>query len=232
MIEVADLVVDYEGRRALGPLTASLGRVTLVAGAAQSGKTTLLKALCGLVPRSGTVRLFGEALPRSGDALAAARARLGMVFQSDALFDSLDALENVALPLRRRRVAPQEAEARAAEALFRVGLAGQERTLPERLSGGMRKRVGIARAVAARPDCLLADDPVAGLDPGTTEKVVDLLFDLFGEKGLVIAAADPAPFARRCAEVLVLREGMLAALGPADRVRQGGPAAWLFEGLS
>jgi phospholipid/cholesterol/gamma-HCH transport system ATP-binding protein len=230
VIEVRNLVVERSGRRALGPLTGSFGCGALVlAGPAQSGKTTLLKALCGLAPASaGSVEVDGAPLgPRSSP-------RFGMVFQSDALFDSMDALGNVGLPLLRRGVPRAEARERAREALAQVGLSGQERALPERLSGGMRKRLGIARAIVARPRYLLADEPLAGLDPGTCERVLRLLFALWGRAGgLIIASAEPAPFLEVCDEVLILRGGCAAARGappalradPGTRALLGGEAA-------
>jgi phospholipid/cholesterol/gamma-HCH transport system ATP-binding protein len=230
VIEVRDLVVERSGRRALGPLSGSFGRGALaVAGPAQSGKTTLLKALCGLAPASaGSVEVDGAPLG-SGSS-----PRFGMVFQSDALFDSMDALGNVELPLLRRGVSRAEARERAREALAQVGLSGQERALPERLSGGMRKRLGIARAIVARPRYLLADEPLAGLDPGTCERVLRLLLALWGRAGgLIIASADPAPLLEVCDEVLVLRGGSVAARGappalradPSTRALLGGEVA-------
>lgn len=223
MIQARELSVRYGERTVLGPLTGELGHgVTLVCGPAQSGKTTLLKALCGLVPlATGDVLVDDADLAAGGpDALGAIRERIGMVFQNDALFDSMDSLSNVALPLLRRRVPRDEALQRSLEALSQVGLAGHERALPERLSGGMRKRLGLARAIVARPRYLLADDPFAGLDPGTVAKVRDLLVELWGERGgLVMASADPAPLWEVCGEALVLDGGRVAAWGPASQVR-------------
>ncbi len=231
MIEARELSVRYGARTVLGPLSGDLGRgVLLVCGPAQSGKTTLLKALCGLVPlATGAVSVDGADLAAGPEALSAIRERIGMVFQSDALFDSMDSLANVALPLLRRRVGKAEAAARAREALSQVGLAGHEHALPERLSGGMRKRLGLARAIVARPRYLLADDPFAGLDPGTVAKVRDLLVELWGEKGgLVMVSADPAPLWGVCAEALVLDDGKVMAWGPAAEVRRQAGVRRLF----
>lgn len=231
MIEARQLAVAYGGRTVLQPLTADFGAGTLlVAGPAQSGKSTLLKALCGLVPEAGgAVSVDGLALRGGPGPLAQARALIGMVFQSDALFDSLDALANVALPLLRRGVGRDEAQARAHEALAQVGLASHERALPERLSGGMRKRLGLARAIVARPRYLLADDPFAGLDPGTVGRVRDLLVELWGERGgLIVATADPSPLWEVCAEALVLDGGQVVARGPAAEVRRAPEVGTLF----
>lgn len=230
MIEARELVVERSGRRALGPVTASFGRGTqVVAGAAQSGKTTLLKALCGLLPAAaGSVEIDGAPLT---SAPSAARAQFGVVFQSDALFDSMDALGNASLPLLRRGVPRAEARERAREALAQVGLSGHEGALPERLSGGMRKRLGLARAIVARPRYLLADEPLAGLDPGTCERILGLLLSLWGRQGgLVVACADPAPLLEVCDEVLVLRGGVVAARGPPAALRSDPAALALLGG--
>ncbi len=231
MIDVRDLTVGYEGRTVLGPLEGCFGEgVLLVLGLSRSGKTTLLKALCGLVPpRTGAIVVDGIDLAAGPGPVAEARTHFGMVFQSDALFDSLDATANVALPLLRRKVAPGEARDRAHEALTQVGLAEHAHELPERLSGGMRKRLGLARAIVARPRYLLADDPFTGLDPGTVERVRELLLGLWGTRGgLVLATADPFPVRDVAAEALVLEQGRVIARGPAAQVRRELAVAALF----
>lgn len=231
MIEARELSVGFGGRTVLGPLSGEFGAgVLLVAGPAQSGKTTLLKALCGLLaPATGSVVVDGTDLARGEEERAAARLHFGMVFQTDALFDSLDAQANAALPLLRRGVPRAEAQERAREALAQVGLAGHERALPERLSGGMRKRLGLARAIVARPRYLLADDPFAGLDPATVERIRDLLLGLWGQRGgLLVALADPAPLWDGCAEALILDAGTVVARGPSAEVRREPAVARLF----
>ncbi|MBI5546358.1 MAG: ATP-binding cassette domain-containing protein [Deltaproteobacteria bacterium] len=231
MIEARELSVSLGGRTILGPLSGELGAgVLLVAGPAQCGKTTLLKALCALVrPSAGSVTVDGVDLASSPEAAQKARSLLGMVFQNDALFDSLDATANVALPLLRRGVARPEALERAREALAQVGLAGHEQALPERLSGGMRKRLGLARAIVARPRYLLADDPFAGLDPGTVARMRDLLVGMWGGKGgLIMALADPAPMWEVCTEALILDGGKVAARGEPRQVRGEARVASLF----
>ena len=235
MIELRELTVHYGSEPALGPVSGGVGGPTLaVAGPARAGKTTLLKALCGLVrPASGGVLVDGDDLVAAGSRLRGEiRSRFGMVFQNDALFDSLDALGNVALPLLRRGLARPEALLKAREALALVGLDGQEHALPERLSGGMRKRLGLARAIVARPRYLLADDPLAGLDPGTSARVLDLLFDLWkGRGGLVIAAAQPGPLLERCEELLVLDAGRPLARGAPAEVLARPAVRAVLEGV-
>ena len=210
MIELDEVEVSFEGRRVLGPLSGCFGQSNLaIVGPSRSGKTTLMRTMVGLLrPSSGRVLVDGEDLARlDPDGLRRVRLRFGLVFQSDALFDSMDVLDNAMFPLCRRGIPPAEAKERAMQALASVGLDAQARTLPERLSGGMKKRLGLARAIVARPHYLLADDPLAGLDPGTARRMLDLLFGLWsGEKGgLIIAAADGEPLQNRCPEILHLK---------------------------
>lgn len=191
------------------------GSRVLVLGRSGAGKTTLFKALAGLVaPASGHVLWNGEDVARMAPAGKRARqAAFGMVFQTDALFDSLTVRRNVLLPLERRRVPREEAEARVDEVLRAVGLADAADALPERLSGGMRKRAGIARALAARPSVLLADDPFAGLDPGTARQVARVLHEVAGSGTLLIAAHDVPP-ELSLSRWLYLRDGQLLYDGP------------------
>ncbi|QRK06728.1 ATP-binding cassette domain-containing protein [Archangium violaceum] len=191
------------------------GSRVLMLGHSGAGKTTLFKALAGLVtPSSGQVLWNGEDVARMAPTEKRARqAAFGMVFQTDALFDSLTVRQNVLLPLERRRVPREEAEARADEVLRAVGLTEAADALPERLSGGMRKRAGIARALAARPSVLLADDPFAGLDPGTARQVARVLLEVAGSGSLIVAAPDVPP-ELPLARWLYLRDGALLYDGP------------------
>lgn len=171
------------------------GTHALVLGPARAGKTPLLKILAGLLrPTSGTVRWdAADPFGLPAEALRTEQARLGMVFQTDALFDSMTVLQNVALPLTNRGVAPDEARERARATLRDVGLEAAADKLPEVLSGGMRKRAGIARAVVARPEVLLADDPLAGLDPHTAQQVAGVLRRAAEGRTLIVAMPDPVP---------------------------------------
>lgn len=169
------------------------GTRAVIHGPAGSGKTTLLKCLAGLQrPTAGRVR-WGQRVVAELDAEArrAAQVAFGMVFQTDALFDSLTVLENVELPLRKRRVPGEEARARALEALERVGLKDAALKRPEVLSGGMKKRCGVARAIVARPEVLLADDPFAGLDPATEASIARLLLEVSEGRSLIVVLPDP-----------------------------------------
>lgn len=173
--------------------TFKAGTRTVICGRAGSGKTTLLKVLAGLQrPDGGTVR-WGtvDAAALEPAARREAQGAFGMVFQTDALFDSMSVGDNVMLPLVNRGVPRAEAAARCAEVLERVGLTAAAEKRPEHLSGGMRKRTGIARAIVARPQVLFADDPFAGLDPETERSIAELLLEVSEGRTLITALPDP-----------------------------------------
>jgi phospholipid/cholesterol/gamma-HCH transport system ATP-binding protein len=217
------VTVAWGEHAALRDVTLSLSQGThaLVAGPASSGKTTLLKLFASLVrPSQGTGRSAGEVYwgDERVSALSPARrrallARFGMVLQRDALFDSLTLLENVCLPLENRGVARAEAAARARFAIAEVGLTGAEHRLPEALSGGMKKRAALARALVAEPPVLLVDDPLAGLDPATGWEIVQLLERTSKARTLVVAAPEP-PLRMRFSRWIVLDRGQVRYDGP------------------
>lgn len=190
-LALEDVTVRFGAATALEGLSGSFpsGSRTLVWGAAGSGKTTALKCLAGLVrPSVGHVVWDG----RRVDELTRREKRqrmggLAMVFQSDALFDSASVLDNVALPLLRRGLEAKEAARRSLMVLDALGLEGAAGLGPAALSGGMRKRVGLARALVVEPQVLLADDPLAGLDPATAALVKALLDSLGPPRTLIIA---------------------------------------------
>ncbi|WGT47796.1 ABC transporter ATP-binding protein [Tessaracoccus lacteus] len=183
-------------------LEVAAGRLTAVTGPSGSGKTTLLNLLGGLDrPTSGRVllddtRVLSE-LPEA-EVLAVRRRRIGYVFQTFGLIPVLSAAENVEVPLRLAQVEPKERSRRVAEALERVGLARHAHQRPHELSGGQQQRVGIARAVVAGPDILIADEPTGQLDSDTAATIMDLIVELAHERGLaaVVSTHDPALVAR------------------------------------
>jgi phospholipid/cholesterol/gamma-HCH transport system ATP-binding protein len=147
-------------------------------GPGASGKSVLLKMIAGLMkPDRGSVRIGDDEVTGASElALQAIRRRIGMLFQNNALFDHLTVFDNVAFPLRRLYAPPEdEVRARVAERLACVSLPGFEERMPASLSGGQKKRVGVARATATRAPVVLYDEPAAGLDPVTSQKIFDLL---------------------------------------------------------
>ena len=154
------------------------GELTLLMGPSGSGKTTLISILgCLLRPTEGSVEIRGRRVDSLGErALPAIRIQhIGFVFQGFNLLSSLNALENVAVPLALAGIPRSRARARAAGLLASVGLEGKERQLPENLSGGEKQRVAIARALAADPALILADEPTGALDSRTGRQVLELL---------------------------------------------------------
>jgi phospholipid/cholesterol/gamma-HCH transport system ATP-binding protein len=208
------LCVRYGAVEALSEISTSVepGERIVACGPAASGKTTWLKCLAGLLrPTSG--RVFWDDLDvatLTQDQRRGRQSAFGMVFQSDALFDSKSVLDNVALPLEKRGVAKAEAHVRAREVLDRVGLSAAVTKRPEELSGGMKKRVGVARAIVARPMVLLADDPFAGLDPDSEASIARLLLEVSEGRTLVVAIPDPLP-SLPLTRVLRFNRGLLEA---------------------
>ncbi len=178
--EVRDLRQTLDGQEVLRGVSLDVptGKTTVILGGSGAGKSVLLRHLNGLMkPLAGTVKALGTDLgPLSEKALRPIRRRIGVLFQDGALFDSMDVGANVAFPLREQGERdPAVIAARVDEVLSLVGLRHQERKMPDALSGGMRKRVSLARALAARPDCLLYDEPTAGLDPILSENITRLI---------------------------------------------------------
>jgi phospholipid/cholesterol/gamma-HCH transport system ATP-binding protein len=211
------------------------GETLVVMGGSGAGKTVLLRLVAGLIrPDGGSLRVFGRNIENlSEEALLPLRRRMGYVFQSAALFDSLSVYENVAYPLREHTTLGEaEIHERVVRNLSVVGLSSDVLPLlPSELSGGMRKRVGIARALSVEPDMLLFDEPTGGLDPTNSKLVADLMLELRGgvcDTAMVVT--HDVELARTVADrVAVLIKGRFEALGPADEVLSGhNPAVQAF----
>ena len=199
------------------------GETVAVLGRSGSGKSVLLKQVARLLrPDEGTVHV-GEVEMSGADKATVMRVRssMGYVFQFAALFDSMSLAENVALPLRRTGMSPEEARPRVDEILETVGLPDLGDRYPAELSGGMRKRAGIARAVVARPGYLLYDEPTTGLDPVTTAVIDELMLQMKRDlKATSILVTHDIQSAFRVADRLaLLHAGVVHFEGTPDEVR-------------
>ena len=198
---------------------------TVVLGRSGTGKSVLLKHIVGLLhPDAGHVFLGDQDITAlTPAALAIARRQIGFLFQNAALFDSITVGDNVAFPLRRHTRLPEaEVRARVEEKLAAVGLADAVARMPAALSGGMRKRAGLARAMALDPSVLLVDEPSAGLDPVTSEEIDDLLVRVKRERGTtLVVVTHNIPSARRIGDTLLfLHEGRVLARGTAAELER------------
>jgi glutamate transport system ATP-binding protein len=189
-------------------LEVARGEVVVIIGPSGSGKSTLCRTINRLEPiDSGTISVDGQALPDDGEALAALRSRVGMVFQGFHLFARLTALDNLTLgPIKVRGMPRPEAEARARELLARVGLDGQEGKLPAQMSGGQQQRVAIARSLAMDPAVMLFDEPTSALDPEMINEVLEVMTGLARDGMTMVVVTHEMGFARRVADRVVFMD--------------------------
>ena len=234
-VEARGLTVGYGGAPVIRgiDLTVAAGEIRAVIGGSGCGKTTLLRAIIGLRrPSAGWVRLLGSELAgegkEAGAAGAARRRRLlaqvGVLFQNGALLGNLNALQNVALPLLENSGwPPAVCEEVAQLKLASVGLGGMGERMPRELSGGMQKRVGLARAMALEPPLLVCDEPSAGLDPVTAAGLDRLLLAARDRQGtsIVVVTHELASIEAIADRVTFLGGGEVVADGPLDQVRGG-----------
>ena len=200
------------------------GETMVIIGYSGTGKSVAIKHIVGLLlPDNGTVFVDGQEVPAlSRRELSELRAKIGYVFQFAALFDSMSIGDNVAMGLRKQgTMTGQEIAARVAEVLDLVDLPNVEDKFPAELSGGMRKRVGLARAIAQRPKYILYDEPTTGLDPVTSAVIDDLMVrtrDRLGVTSIVITHDMRSAF-RVGTRIAMLNEGVVRQVGTVDEIR-------------
>ena len=218
---------SFGSRTILDGVTFSVGRGRSVSilGRSGTGKSITLKLMIGLLtPDSGLVRVLGKEPSKLGaQGLSDLRRRMGFLFQSSALFDSIDVFGNIAFPLRRNNKGTEaEIRDRVESLLEQVRLAGEGAKMPSELSGGMRKRAALARALAMDPEVLLVDEPSAGLDPITSEEIDDLLEGLKeDEHTTLVVVTHNMPSARRLGHELVfLDKGQVLVQGSPEELEQ------------
>ena len=231
MIKLVGVEKTLGGQRVLQgiDLTIPAGQLTTVIGKSGEGKSVLLKHMIGLLqPDRGEVWIDQVEISRlKGRALNEVRKRFAMLFQGAALFDSLSVFENVAFPLREKlRMKGSDVTARVEEKLEQVGLAGMGHKYPAELSGGMKKRAGLARALVMEPEIMLFDEPTTGLDPLMAKSIHDLIVGMqrrFKFTAIMVSHQIPEIFSISD-WVAMLKKGKIAAMArPAEFVKTGDP---------
>jgi phospholipid/cholesterol/gamma-HCH transport system ATP-binding protein len=226
LVECRNVSFGYEQRRILDDLsfTVPRGKVTALMGASGGGKTTVLRLVGGQVkPQGGQVLFDGEDVAAmDGDGLYRVRRRMGMLFQFGALFTDLSVFDNVAFPLREHSGLPENlVRDIVLMKLNAVGLRGARDLMPSQVSGGMARRVALARAIALDPDLVMYDEPFAGLDPislGTAAQLIRRLNDTLGITSIVVSHDLEETF-RIADQVIILANGKVAAQGTPQEVR-------------
>lgn len=227
MIEIVDLHKAFNGNKVLSGINLSIaqGSTCVILGGSGSGKTVLMKHMIGLLkPDQGEVRIEGEDIvPLTSEKLEQVRRKFGMVFQAAALFDSMSVYENVAFPLREHReMKEEEIRETVRKKLSMMGLNNVEQKFPADLSGGMRKRVGLARAIVLDPKIVLYDEPTTGLDPITTDYVDEMILAAKKELGVtsVVISHDIASAFNVADQIAFLSKGLIVEQGPPDQLRE------------
>ena len=242
--DVADAAVELDSvRLAFGERTIfedlscrfSRGRITVLMGGSGTGKSTALRMIAGLQrPDAGRVAVVGEDVTKLRDSqLWDVRRRLGMLFQDGALLDSMTVLENVGLPLREHTALslPEIVEA-VHDRLAAVGLHDVDHLLPGELSGGMLRRVALARAIIMDPEVVLADEPFSGLDPPNVERIEKLFGELCRTRGLtlIVTSHHMASSLRMSDQIVLLQHGRAVTGDPATLATSGDPEIKDFLG--
>lgn len=221
MIDVKGLSVRFGEKEVLKDIDLSIGEseALVIMGASGGGKSTLLRCVAGLLaPSGGTVIVDGIDVRRDPEGV---RRQIGFVFQAAALFDYLSVRENVLFGVRRQRhLSRTESEKLVSDLLRQVGLEDAADLMPSELSGGMRKRVGLARALALKPKIILYDEPTSGLDPVTAYSIDQLIVETQQELGVtsVIVSHDVTSILRIAQRVVFLDSGTIAYDGPTQGI--------------
>lgn len=226
MIKLVNVHKSFEGQKVLDGLNLEVpaGKITVIIGASGVGKSVLLKHMIGLIhPDHGKVFVSGVDLSTlSSEGLVDIRKKFGMLFQGAALFDSLNVFENVAFPLMEHiKLSSAEIKKRVARTLEVVGLSGVENKMPDELSGGMKKRVGLARAIILQPEVILYDEPTTGLDPIMTESVDNLILGMQQklEVTSVVISHDIASAFGIADQIAMIYNGRIIECGPPENIR-------------
>ena len=227
MIKINGLKKFFNSKKVLNGVDLDIekGKITVIIGRSGEGKSVLIKHIIGLIkPDEGSILLDDIDLTALKDRdLNEARKRFGMLFQGAALFDSMTVAENVGFPLKEHTdLADEDILKTVSEKLRRVGLVGVEDMMPAELSGGMKKRVGLARAIVMDPEIVLFDEPTTGLDPIMSDSIADLVLDT--QRALhttYILITHDIPFTYKIADkIAMLHEGKIIAQGTVNEMKE------------
>jgi phospholipid/cholesterol/gamma-HCH transport system ATP-binding protein len=226
MIRVIDLHKSFGGNRVLQGINLEIakGETLVIIGQSGSGKSILIKHLIGLImPDKGEIYVDDVEITRlSEEERFRVRRKFAMLFQGAALFDSLTVLQNVRFGLQRYTDhPPRKIDQMARQALHRVGLRGIENLMPFELSGGMRKRVGLARAIAYQPEIILYDEPSTGIDPIRADAINDLIIQMKNDLKVtsIVITHDMISTYKVADQVAMLYQGKIIAAGPPEEIR-------------
>jgi len=226
IIEFKDVYKSFNGLLVHNGISLSIfeGEIMSLLGGSGSGKSVLLKELIGLIkPDKGIIMLMNENVHQMREEdLFKLREHVGMLFQSAALFDSLTVFENIAYPLREHfKLTEKEIKEVVEEKLQLVGLIGIENKMPAELSGGMKKRVGLARAFATEPEIILYDEPTTGLDPITAQRINELIIELRKKLGItaIVVTHDLHCVKTVSDRIAMLYEGKIVAIGTWEELK-------------
>ena len=227
-VEVRSVQKNFGETKVLTDVNMSIGRghIAVIIGGSGAGKTTLLRILIGLErPSSGSVIISGQDIAGLNDReLNRMRRKFGMVFQYSALLDSMTIMDNVAFPMREHtKLSDKEIRAQVTEKLNSLGLENVENRFPSQLSGGMRKRVALARALMLEPEIIMYDEPTSGLDPVTSRMVDELIVETRKRFGVtsVIISHDMVGALQIADEIYLLSKGSIVASGSPQELIQG-----------
>lgn len=226
MIRLSNVHKSFDSQQVLNDLSLEIptGQITAIIGPSGEGKSVLLKHMIGLMkPDSGRIEVDGESILNiRRSQLNRIREKFGMLFQNAALLDSMSVFENVAFPLREKtRLSSDEIEQRVRSALEHVGLKNVNGKYPDELSGGMKKRVGLARALLLNPKIILFDEPTTGLDPIIKRAIHQLIKDThaqFGFTAVIVSHEIPEIF-DIAQNVAMLFRGKILQIGTSDEIR-------------
>ncbi len=226
MIRIVDLHKSFGGKKVLQGvnLTINRGEIVVIIGQSGSGKSILIKHLIGLIrPDKGQIYVDEEEITcLSEEAFRKIRSKFAMLFQGAALFDSLTVLENVMFGLKRYAAySSDEIREKSRQALHRVGLVGIENLMPFELSGGMKKRVGLARAIAYQPEIILYDEPSTGIDPIRADAINDLIIQMKKDLQVtsVVITHDMVSTYKVADRIAMLYQGKIIEAGAPEEIR-------------